>query len=38
MLSELQEKLDYVKAYRENRLKCAQDVLENPYLFNELIS
>ncbi|ABQ03460.1 hypothetical protein [Flavobacterium johnsoniae] len=38
VLSELQEKLDYVSAYRENRLKCAQDVLENPYLFNELIS
>ena len=37
-ISELQEKLDYVSAYRENRLKCAQDVLENPYLFEELIS
>lgn len=37
MLSELQEKLDYVSAYRENRLKCAQDILENPYLFKELV-
>lgn len=38
LLSELQEKLDYVSAYRENRLKCAQVILENPYLFTELIS
>ncbi|WP_073418375.1 hypothetical protein [Flavobacterium defluvii] len=38
MLSLLQEKLDYVSAYRENRLKCAQDILENPSLFEELIS
>ena len=38
MLSELQKKLDYVNAYRENRLKVAQDILENPLLFNELIS
>ncbi len=38
MLSELQKKLDYVNAYRENRLKAAQDVLENPDLFGELVS
>ncbi|MDR7209074.1 hypothetical protein [Flavobacterium piscis] len=38
MPSELQEKLDYVNAYRENRLKGAQDILENPSLFDELIS
>ena len=34
MLSELQKKLDYVNAYRENRLKAAQDILENPSLLN----
>lgn len=38
MLSELQKKLDYVNAYRENRLKAAQNVLENPSLFCELVS
>ncbi|PBJ13953.1 hypothetical protein [Flavobacterium sp. ACN6] len=38
MLSELQKKLDYVNAYRENRLKAAQDILENPALFAELVS
>lgn len=38
MLSELQSKLDYVNAYRENRLKAAQDILENPSLFAELVS
>ncbi|QLC67389.1 hypothetical protein LPB248_14090 [Flavobacterium sp. LPB0248] len=38
MPSELQKKLDYVNAYRENRLKAAQDVLENPSLFSELVS
>lgn len=38
MASELQTKLDYVNAYRENRLMAAQDVLENQYLFDELIS
>ncbi|SFD75415.1 hypothetical protein [Flavobacterium phragmitis] len=38
MLSELQKKLDYVNAYRENRLKTAKDVLENPSLFSELVS
>jgi len=38
MSSELQEKLSYVSAYRENRLKCAQYVLENPHLFEELVS
>lgn len=38
MLSELQKKLDYINAYRENRLKAAQDVLENPTLFSELVS
>lgn len=38
MSSELQLKLDYVKAYRENRLNCAQEILENPSLFDELVS
>ncbi|MBK0370977.1 hypothetical protein [Flavobacterium agrisoli] len=38
MASALQTKLDYVNAYRENRLKCAQEILDNPYLFAELIS
>lgn len=38
MFSLLQEKLEYVSAYRENRLKCAQDILENPSLFEELVS
>lgn len=38
MSSELQIKLNYVNAYRENRLKAAQDVLENPSLFDELVS
>ncbi|WP_166926208.1 hypothetical protein [Flavobacterium poyangense] len=38
MSSELQSKLDYLKAYRENRLKIAQEVLENKDQFKELIS
>ena len=38
MCSELQRKLDYVSAYRENRLKTAQEILKNPFLFNELVS
>jgi hypothetical protein len=38
MSSELQKKLDYVSAYRENRLKVAQEILENPGLFDELVS
>jgi hypothetical protein len=38
MSSELQAKLDYVNAYRENRLRAAQDVLENQYLFDELVT
>ncbi|OHT44716.1 hypothetical protein [Flavobacterium tructae] len=38
MSSELQTKLDYVKAYRENRLNVANEVLENPSLFKELVS
>jgi hypothetical protein len=38
MSSELQTKLNYLKAYRENRLLVAQDVLENPSLFKELVS
>lgn len=38
MPSELQKNLDYVSAYRENRLKGAQFVLENPDCFPELIS
>ncbi|MCV9927343.1 hypothetical protein OIU83_06755 [Flavobacterium sp. LS1R49] len=37
MSSELQKTLDYVNAYRENRLKGAQSVLENPDYFTELI-
>ncbi|MDX6190211.1 hypothetical protein SGQ83_12690 [Flavobacterium sp. Fl-318] len=38
MSSELQSKLNYLKAYRENRLKIAQDVLENKDQFKELLS
>ncbi|WP_347052987.1 hypothetical protein [Flavobacterium olei] len=38
MLSELQKKLDYVSAYRERRLMAAQDILENPKLFNDLVT
>ncbi len=38
MSSELQRKLDYVNASRENRLKVAQEVLENQSLFKELVS
>lgn len=37
MSSDLQTKLDYVNAYRENRLLAAQDVLENQHLFDELV-
>ncbi|RZJ53744.1 MAG: hypothetical protein EOO44_07515 [Flavobacterium sp.] len=38
MCSELHSKLDYVNAYRENRLKVAQEILENKALFDELVS
>lgn len=38
MLSELQAKLDYVNAYRENRLMVAQYILENQHLFGELVT
>jgi len=38
MSSELQAKLDYVNAYRENRLVAAQYILENQPLFGELVS
>lgn len=38
MLSELHAKLDYVNAYRENRLMAAQYVLENQHLFGELVT
>ncbi|MBF7090723.1 hypothetical protein IUY40_04090 [Flavobacterium sp. ALJ2] len=38
MPSELQKNLDYVSAYRENRLKGAQTILENPDYFQELIA
>ena len=38
MPSELQKKLEYVSAYRENRLKVVQEILENPSLFDELVS
>lgn len=37
MSSDLQIKLDYLKAYRENRLQIAQYVLENHSLLNELV-
>jgi hypothetical protein len=37
MCSELQTKLSYVNAYRENRLKAAQDILENHSMFDELV-
>lgn len=38
MSSALQLKLDYVTAYRENRLKVAQDILENKLFFDELVA
>lgn len=38
MSSALQLKLSYVTAYRENRLKVAQDVLENKLFFEELVA
>lgn len=38
MSSELQLKLDYVNAYRENRLKAAQEIIENNGYFDELVS
>lgn len=38
MHAELQKKLDYVNACRENRTKVAQEVLENASLFDELVS
>lgn len=38
MSSELQTKLNYVNAYRENRLMAAQYILENQHLFEELVS
>ncbi len=38
MSSELQTKLSYLKAYRENRLKVANEVLENHSLFKELLT
>lgn len=38
MSSDLQSKLDYVNAYRENRLKTAHEILENKSLFEELVS
>ena len=34
---ELQLKLDYVNAYRENRLKVAQEILENKDYFDQLV-
>jgi hypothetical protein len=37
MPSELQIKLDYVKACRESRLKVSQEILENKHFFNELV-
>jgi hypothetical protein len=37
MSSELQLKLDYVNAYRENRLKAAQDIIDNKDYFDELV-
>lgn len=38
MSSDLQSKLDYVNAYRENRLNVAKEVLENPSLYDELVT
>jgi hypothetical protein len=38
MSSELQRKLDYITGYRENRVKASQYILENPLVFNELVS
>ena len=38
MSSELHSKLDYVTAYRENRLKVAQEILDNRLFFDELVS
>lgn len=38
MSFELQKKLDYVTAYRANRLLNAQEILENQFLFDELVS
>jgi hypothetical protein len=38
MLSELHKKLEYVSACRANRLLAAQNILENQFLFNELVS
>ncbi|MBF4517709.1 hypothetical protein IRZ71_15195 [Flavobacterium sp. ANB] len=38
MYAELQKKLNYVTAYRENRTKIAQEILENSSLFDELVS
>ncbi|WP_125722294.1 hypothetical protein [Flavobacterium ustbae] len=37
MTIELQKKLDYVYPCRESRLEVAQEILENPSLFSELI-
>lgn len=37
MLTEFQKKLNYVTGYRINRLKYANEVLNNPSLFPELI-
>jgi hypothetical protein len=37
MSSELQLKLDYVNAYRENRFKAAQEIIENKDYFDELV-
>ncbi|MGQ7945363.1 hypothetical protein [Flavobacterium sp. WC2509] len=37
MSSELQLKLNYVNAYRENRLKVAQEILDNKDYFDELV-
>ncbi|TEB43326.1 hypothetical protein D0809_14225 [Flavobacterium circumlabens] len=38
MSSELQSKLNYVTAYRENRLKVAKEILENKFFFEELVA
>lgn len=37
LTTEFQKKLDYVTGYRENRQKHADEVLNNPDLFSELI-
>jgi hypothetical protein len=37
MVTDFQKKLDYVTGYRANRQKYADEILDNPELFSELI-